>query len=175
MRGSGAARGGAAAGRGEPETLPPVNSYVINEITEWLYGRKRMQRRPEATAKVLWLVCMLHKDRIPWPTRPAVSGHLGVSMPLVDVAISQRRADGLLTVVIETKRGHVKQRASVVTDKYIEPSEELFKIFRDAVKAEKKLLKREAATAAKAMALVATGATALCLAQLCCACFLQYI
>jgi hypothetical protein len=175
MRGSGAARRGAAVGPGEPETLPPVNSYVINGITDWLYGRERMQRRPEATAKVLWLVCTLHKERIPWPTRPAVSNHLGVSMPLVDVAISQRRADGLLTVVIETKRGHVKQRASVVTDKYIEPSEELFKVFRDAEKAQKKILRKEAATAAKTVALVTTGATALCLAQLCCACFFQYI
>ena len=122
--------------------LPPISPYVLTTMTEWLYGRERMQRRPEATAKVLCLVCALHRDRRPWPTRPAVAKALDVSMPLVDVAISQRRADGLLTVVIETKQGHVKQRASVITEKFIKPCEELFKIYRDAEKAEKKLLRK---------------------------------
>ena len=116
---------------------------MIEKVTDWLYNQERMQRRPEATAKLLVLVCNLYRRRIPWPTRPAVAQALGVSMPLIDVAISQRRAQKLIEVVIETKQGHVKQRASVITEKYIEPCAELLKVVEDAEKEEARIKRRK--------------------------------
>lgn len=119
--------------------LPVIDPHAVVAVTEWLFSRETMQRRPEATAKLLVLAVKLHQIRRPWPTRPAVAGHLGVSLPLVDVAISQRRASGLLKMVIETTRGHVKQRASVVTQRFLEPSDELIKVVEDAERESRKI------------------------------------
>jgi len=71
-------------------------------------------------------------------------------MPLVDVAISQRRAQGIINVVIETRQGAVKQRASVVTDKFLEPSAELLAVVEAAERDEKNMKRREARRVAKA-------------------------
>jgi len=121
--------------RAEPATgaehLPEIRDEEITAVTEWLQSRERTQRRPEATAKLLILAVKLYRTRTPWPTRPAIAEHLGVSLPLVDVAISQRRAEGLIKVVIETTQGHVRQRKSVITHKFIEPCEELAQIVAD--------------------------------------------
>ena len=126
-------------------SLPVISSHEITVVTDWLYGRERMQRRPEATAKLLILAVKLHKTHTPWPTRPAVAKHLGVSMPLVDVAISQRRAAGLLDLVIETTRGFNKQRQSVITHRYIEPCEELIKLVEKAEREERRIKRSGAA------------------------------
>ena len=100
----------------------------MQAVVEYLQSLEHSQRRPEATARLLVLVVKLYLARIPWPSRPVVAGHLGVSLPLVDVAISQRRAQKLIKVVIETVRGRVKRRDSVITHRYIEPCPELLRV-----------------------------------------------
>jgi hypothetical protein len=112
--------------------LPPIDPVEIDAMVDFLLSREKSQRRPEASAKLLILVCKLHKDRTPWPTRPAVAKHLDVSLPLVDRAISQRRAQRLIKVVIETTQGFVKQRQSVITHRFIEPSEDLWTAYEKA-------------------------------------------
>jgi hypothetical protein len=108
--------------------LPSVHEVEIEAVVDYLLSREHSQRKPVSTAKVLVLAVKLHKDHTPWPTRPAVAKHLDVSLPLVDTAISQRRAQNMIKVVIETTQGLVKQRQSVVTHKFIEPSDELIKV-----------------------------------------------
>ena len=127
--------------------LPAISSHEINVVTDWLYSQERMQRRPEATAKLLILAVKLHKTHSPWPTRPAIAKHLGVSMPLVDVAVSQRRAQGLITLAIETTRGFNRQRVSVVTHRFVVPSDELIKLVEKAEREERRIKRREAQAA----------------------------
>ena len=127
------------------EPLPVISPHEINVVTDWLYGREKMQRRPEATAKLLILAVKLHRTRTPWPTRPAIAEHLGVSMPLVDVAVSQRRSEGLLDLVIETTRGFNRQRASVITHRYVEPCDELIKLVEKAERDERRMKRGGAA------------------------------
>jgi hypothetical protein len=115
-----------------PVTLPSIDPFVVEAVTDWLYSRETMQRRPEATAKVLVLAVKLHQIRQPWPTRPAVAEHLQVSLPLVDVAVNQRRASGLLKIAVATHKGNVKKRKSVITLRYLEPSAELIKVVEEA-------------------------------------------
>lgn len=105
--------------------LPRVTAAEVDAVVDYLQSFERTQRRPEATAKLLVLAVKLHQKHVPWPSRPAVAAHLDVSLPLVDVAISQRRAQGIIKVVIETTQGHVRKRPSVITHRYIEPSPSL--------------------------------------------------
>lgn len=112
--------------------LPSVMSHETDAVVEYLQSLEHSQRRPLATARLLVLAVKLHLIGQPWPTRPELAKHLGVSLPLVDVAISQRRAQGLITVVIEAKAGRVKGRQSTVTHRFIEPCPTLIAAVKSA-------------------------------------------
>lgn len=117
-----------------PVVLPDV-TYEADILATWLKETEAPQRRPEATAKILALIVKLHLDGMkPWPTRRQVQAHLGVSLPMIDVVLSQRQASGQLTVWTRTVEGNVVQRLSVITLRFIQPSQELINIVVDAVK-----------------------------------------
>ena len=88
--------------------LPPVMPFETDAVVDLLMSLEHSQRKPLATARLLVLAVKLY----------------------LVVAISQRRAQGLITVQIQTEMGKVKNRQSVVTHKYIEPCDRLV----DAVK-----------------------------------------
>jgi hypothetical protein len=106
--------------------------HETDAVVEYLLSLEHSQRKPQATARLLVLAVKLHLTRQPWPTRPELAKHLNVSLPLVDVAISQRRAQGLITVLIECKMGGVKGRQSTVTHKFIEPCATLIAAVKNA-------------------------------------------
>jgi hypothetical protein len=125
--------------------LPPVYQYETDAIASWLYGRVRMQRRPEATAKLLVLAVKLDRDKMPWPTRKAIAEHIGISMAMVDATLQQYRADNLLVTEYVSVPGRNKQRKTMITRKYVRPAQELIDLVRKAQAREKRRRLKEAA------------------------------
>jgi hypothetical protein len=105
--------------------LPEIHDAVVQHVVDWLRSEKAMQRPPEAAAKLLILLVKLYRDHIPIPTRAVIAKHLDIAIPTVDIVISNRIATGHLKLVMETTRGQVKQRLTVVQHKFLVPSAEL--------------------------------------------------
>jgi hypothetical protein len=118
---------------GPKAKLPEVHDAETQRVVEWLRQGKQMQRPPEAAARLLTFIVKLHRTRTPFPTRGAVAKHLNIAVPTVDIVISNQIALGRLSMVVETTRGFVKQRPTVVQHKFIIPVEpELIKVVEDA-------------------------------------------
>jgi len=111
-----------------PVALPSIEDEA-QVIADWLQEREGPQRRPEQTARVLALAVKLHLDgRRPWPVRRQVSEHTGVSLPMIDVIMSQRQASQDITVWTTTVMGNVKKHESIITQRFIQPSDELINV-----------------------------------------------
>lgn len=111
-----------------PVALPDINQEA-QVIADWLKEREGPQRRPEQTARVLALAVKLHlAGQKPWPVRRQVAEHTGVSLPMLDVVMSQRQASKDITVWTATASGNIKKHESVITQRFIQPSDELIKI-----------------------------------------------
>lgn len=116
-----------------PVALPDINQEA-QVIADWLKDREGPQRRPEQTARVLALVVKLHlAGRQPWPVRRQVSEHTGVSLPMIDTIMSQRQANQDITVWTATVSGNIKKHESVITQRFIQPSDELIEIVRRSI------------------------------------------
>jgi len=127
-----------------PVALPPIE-YEAQALAEWLKEREGPQRRPEQTARVLALAVLLHlDDRKPWPVRRQVSEHTGVSLPMLDVVMSQRQASGDITVWTATVSGNIKKHESVITQRFIQPSDELIKIVQRSILQRSGIVQRSA-------------------------------
>ena len=113
------------------ETLPDVHDSVVQHVVEWLRGQQAAQRPPEAAAKLLIFLVKLYRDHIPLPTRAVIAKHLGIAIPTVDIVISNRQATGHLKLVVETTRGDVKQRLTVIQHKFLVPSAELISVVEE--------------------------------------------
>jgi len=123
MTGGGKSRPQSRLGRvpAPPVTLPDINQEA-QAIADWLKDREGAQRRPEQTARVLALAVKLHLDgQKPWPTRQQVADHTGVSLPMLDVVMSQRQATKDITVWTATVSGNIKKHESVITQRFIQP------------------------------------------------------
>lgn len=119
-----------------PVSLPDI-SYETDIIANWLKDREGPQRRPEQTARILALAVRLHLDGVkPWPVRRQVSAHTGVSLPMLDVVMSQRQANGDISVWTATVKGNIRKHESVITQKFVQPSEELITLVTRALKPE---------------------------------------
>lgn len=94
--------------------LPQVGEHEAQILAERIQLRENLQRLPVGTAKVLILAAKLQEEGRPWPIRRAVADQLGVSLPLVDMVVSQRLATGDIELRIG-RDGH----------RYIELSREL--------------------------------------------------
>lgn len=116
-----------------PVVLPDIE-FEAQAIADWLVAREEAQRRPEQTARVLALAVKLHLDgQQPWPVRRQVSEHTGVSLPMLDVVMSQRQASGDITVWTATVSGNIKKHESIVTQRFIQPSDELIEIVQRSI------------------------------------------
>jgi hypothetical protein len=115
-------------------SLPIIDGYVVDQLTKLLRERGQTQRPPAATAKVLALIVKLndHRPPLPFPTRPVIAAHLDISVPTVDVVLSQRQATDDIKIVTETKKGNVANRPSTIKVRYIIPNPEIAKCVHDA-------------------------------------------
>lgn len=80
--------------------LPQVGEHEVQTFAERIQRREQMQRSPVGTAKVLILAAKLQEEGRPWPTRREIADQLGVSLPLVDMVVSQRSATGDIDIRI---------------------------------------------------------------------------
>jgi hypothetical protein len=116
-----------------PVDLPPIE-HEAQVIADWLKDHEGPQRRPEQTARVLALAVKLYLDgQRPWPVRRQVSAHTGVSLPMLDVVMSQRQASKDITVWTSTISGNVRKHESVITQRFIQPSDELIQIVQRGI------------------------------------------
>ena len=114
---------------------------------------------------MLALAVKLHLDgQKPWPTRQQVADHTGVSLPMLDVVMSQRQATKDITVWTATVSGNIKKHESVITQRFIQPSDELIEIVRRSIlqrtkdeKNAKRRAKTKIATARRRLALAFMG------------------
>jgi hypothetical protein len=60
-----------------------------------------------------------------------IAKHLDIAIPTVDIVISNRIATGHLQLIVETTRGNVKQRPTVVQHKYLKPSLDLVTVVEE--------------------------------------------
>lgn len=118
----------------ELSDLPVVSNHVAQTLTTWLKEREQMQRPPEATARVLAFIILAHEKRLPFPTRPELAKHLGVSVPSIDVVLSQRQGTGDIRIVSRLKKGNVKQRVSTIKYRFVIPrNQEMIAVVQKAV------------------------------------------
>jgi hypothetical protein len=85
-----------------------------------------------ATAKFLVFCVILHDAGEPFPPRRDVAQHLGVSIPLIDTALSQRQGTKHISIRLEFTQGNVRRRVSTVRHRMIEPCEELIRLVHQA-------------------------------------------
>lgn len=119
--------------------LPEVSDFVARTVLEWIQSHEHMQRPPEVTAKILAFMVLLDDEQIYFPTRPVVAEHLGVSIPSIDVVLSQRQAMEHIQIVTEVERGFVKQRPSTIKRRRVIPVPEIVKVVHDALAEEARL------------------------------------
>lgn len=115
-----------------PVELPDID-YEAEALADFLKERDGPQRHPIQTAKVLALAAALHLDGMrPWPIRKQIQEHTGVSLPMIDVVMSQRQASKDIRIWNITKRGNIKTRDSTITLKLVKPSPQILEAFEKA-------------------------------------------
>ena len=111
-----------------PVTLPDIR-FEAEALADWIKETEGPQRRPECTGQILGLAIVLHRaGKQPWPTRQQIKAHTGVSLPMIDVVMSQRQAKGMISVYTSTRPGNVQKRTSVITQRHVRPSQELLNV-----------------------------------------------
>jgi hypothetical protein len=85
--------------------LPSVDHRVVSSLVVHLRARRWSQRPPLASARILALIVRLWDDGIPFPTRPKVAAHLGVSVPAVDLVLRRLRPGIIYQSGVATVRG----------------------------------------------------------------------
>lgn len=115
-----------------PNKLPKLSPIVVDAITDMLVSEQGMLRPPEKAAALMALIVELYKEGKPFPERKQVAEHIGASMSTVDAALSTRLDEGYITQRVETKRGKVARRNSVVRQRYYVPSSHLVDVVKDA-------------------------------------------
>lgn len=116
------------------EDLPMVSDHVAAKLAAWLKEHEQMMRHPEATAKVMAFIILAYEKRLPFPPRPSLAEHIGVSVPNIDVVLSQRQGTRDIRIVSRLKKGNVQQRVSTITYRMVIPKNaEMIKVVQDAV------------------------------------------
>ena len=112
----------------EAAELPEVSPLVRDAVVELLLEqRDTPTRRPEVMASILALVTELHRLKRPLATREAMARALGCSVHTIDMTLSSKEGEGLIALDIRTREGNVEQRASVVKDRFVVPSDDLLR------------------------------------------------
>jgi hypothetical protein len=114
--------------------LPNPRGRAVSEFVDFLFSiDEKVCRPPLQAAKLLAFIVQLYKARggpRPFPTRPQVAKHLGMSVPTVDAVLNLHIAEGNLTVETRYRDGNIGQRrASVIKERYIVPSDVLIRVY----------------------------------------------
>lgn len=125
---------GEATKQAKPRGLPTPRYRVVNEFVDFLYSiDEKVCRPPYQAAKLLAFIVQLYKARggpRPFPTRPQVAKHLGMSAPTIDAVINLHVAEGNLSVETRYRDGNIEQRrASAIKERYIVPSDVLIRVY----------------------------------------------
>jgi hypothetical protein len=112
--------------------LPRPSEHAVRAVMTWLQEEEPIMRPPVATAKFLVFCVILHDAGEPFPPRRDVAQHLGVSIPLIDTALSQRQGTKHISIRLEFTQGNVRRRVSTVRHRMIEPCEELIRLVHQA-------------------------------------------
>jgi hypothetical protein len=112
--------------------LPRPSDHAVRAVMTWLQEEEPIMRPPVATAKFLVFCVILHDAGEPFPPRRDVAQHLGVSIPLIDTALSQRQGTKHISIRLEFTQGNVRRRVSTVRHRMIEPCEELIRLVHQA-------------------------------------------
>lgn len=120
--------------KAEARTLPKLNPAVVHALQQMLVEDQGMSRPPEQAARLLALTYELAKDHKPFPHREVAAQILGGSQSkfTVDAILSQRMADGYLSLVVETTMGHNHNRTGVRKQRFFIPSLRLVDIAKQA-------------------------------------------
>jgi hypothetical protein len=105
--------------------LPRISRAAVDAIMGVLKSQQGMRRPPEKAAKLLALIVALHKQGRPFPPRDEVAAAIGAAVSTVDAALSTRLNEGYIKLDVETPRGNVRRRNSVIRERYYIPSNQL--------------------------------------------------
>ena len=115
------------------DALPIVSCHVVAKLTAWLEEREQMPRPREATAKVLAFIILAYEKRLPFPTRPQLAAHLGVSVASIDVVLAQRQGTKDISIVSRLKMGNVEQGISTIKFRFVIPKNaDMIRVVLDA-------------------------------------------
>lgn len=120
--------------KSRPRPLPKPGFRAVDEFVDFLMSiDEKICRPPVQAAKLLTFIVQLYKARggpRPFPTRPQVAKHLGMSVPTVDAVLNLHIAEGNLSVETRYRDGNIEQRrASVIKERYIIPSDVLVSVY----------------------------------------------
>jgi hypothetical protein len=123
----------------EYRLMPKLNPAVVMALQQMMQEDQGMLRPPEQSARLLALCVELHRDHRPFPHREVAARVLGgaQSVYTVDTAVRNALADGYLSLVVETTRGHIAAReASIRKLRFLMPESRVLEV---AQRADKKL------------------------------------
>jgi hypothetical protein len=120
--------------KAEARLLPKINPAVVNALQHMLVEDQGMMRPPEQAARLLALIHELAKAHKPFPHREVAAQVLGgnQSKYTVDAILSQRMAEGYISLVVETTMGHNHNRVGVRKQRFFVPSMRLVDIAQRA-------------------------------------------
>ena len=122
--------------KAEARTLPKLNPAVVHALQQMLVEDQGMMRPPEQAARLLALTYELAKEHKPFPHREVAAQVLGGNQSkfTVDAILSQRMAEGYISLVAETTMGHTIGRVGIRKQRFFIPSERLVDIAKRAEK-----------------------------------------
>jgi hypothetical protein len=120
--------------KAEARALPSLNPAVVNALQKMLVEDQGMMRPPEQAARLLALTYELAKQHKPFPHREVAAQVLGGSQSkyTVDAILSQRMAEGYLSLVVETTMGRTHNRMGIRKQRFFVPSMRLVDIAQRA-------------------------------------------
>ena len=120
--------------KAEARLLPKLNPAVVHALQQMLLDDQGMMRPPEQAARLLALIHELAKEHKPFPHREVAAQVLGGNQSkfTVDAILSQRMAEGYISMVVETTMGHNSNRVGIRKQRFFIPSERLVDIAKHA-------------------------------------------
>lgn len=111
-------------------SLPKLDPIIVDAFIDMLISEQEMFRPPEKAAAMLALICELHLQEQPFPTRAEAARHINCSIPTIDAALSTRLDEGYITPDIRITEGNVQRRHSALRQRHYKPSAHLLSVYK---------------------------------------------
>ena len=131
-----ARKGGYRQGRGKEAwpPIPSVRNYQVDAIADWMQSHRENRRPLSVAAPLLTIVCALADKQYQLPTRVRLAEEIHCTKDGIDAAISTALAYGEITERYEVIEGAVQQRRSSRRVRFLDPSADLLRVYRAAVR-----------------------------------------